>query len=52
MSLLRQHFSSDRAREELGYTNRPLEDTVDHAWGWFVDNGYAKARPSSARLVT
>jgi len=52
MSLLCQHFSSDRARQELGYTNRPLEDTVDHAWGWFVDNGYAKPRPSSARLVT
>jgi len=49
MSLLRQHFSSERARTELGYSLRPLEDTVEHAWRWFVDHGYARPRPQAAR---
>jgi len=49
MSLLRQHFSSERARTELGYSLRPLEDTVEHAWRWFVDHGYATPRPQAAR---
>jgi dihydroflavonol-4-reductase len=49
MSLLRQHFSSERARTELGYSQRPLEDTVEHAWRWFVDHGYATPRPQAAR---
>ncbi len=49
MSLLRQHFSSDRARAELGYSLRPLEDTVEHAWRWFVDHGYATPRPQASR---
>lgn len=49
MSLLRQHFSSERAQEELGYSLRPLEDTVEHAWRWFVDHGYATPRPQAAR---
>ena len=48
MSLLCQHFSSARARAELGYALRPLEDTVEHAWRWFVDNGYAKDRRPAA----
>lgn len=52
MSLLCQHFSSDRARTELGYSIRPLEDTVDHAWRWFVDHGYAEARSPMARHAT
>lgn len=49
MSLLCQHYSSDRARSELGYTIRPLEETVEHAWRWFVDYGFAK--PSRSRAV-
>jgi len=48
MSLLCQHFSSDRARAELGYSIRPLEDTVEHAWRWFVDNGFARGRLRTA----
>lgn len=49
MSLLCQHFSSDRARRELGYSLRPLEDTVEHAWRWFVDYGYARMRSGRPR---
>ncbi|MFM7205172.1 MAG: NAD-dependent epimerase/dehydratase family protein [Planctomycetaceae bacterium] len=44
MSLLHQNFTSSRAQQELGYTLRPLEDTVEHAWRWFVDHGYATPR--------
>jgi dihydroflavonol-4-reductase len=42
MSLLCQHYSSDRAISELGYSIRPLEDSVESAWRWFVDHGFAK----------
>ena len=53
MSLLCQHYSSDRARAELGYTIRPLEETVEHAWRWFVDNGFAKpSRNGAARRAS
>jgi len=41
MSLLCQHFSSDRAQAELGYSIRPLEETVEQAWRWFVDHALA-----------
>lgn len=50
MSLLCQHFSSARAAAELGYSIRPLEETVEHAWRWFVDNGYAKGRGASVGI--
>jgi dihydroflavonol-4-reductase len=42
MAMLPHHFSSERARAELGYTFRPFEETVDDAWGWFVDRGFVK----------
>lgn len=42
MSLLCQHFSSARARAELGYTIRPLEQSVEDSWKWFCDYGYIK----------
>ena len=32
-------FSSDKAREELGYTTRPLEDGIRAALDWFSENG-------------
>ena len=41
MSMLDHNFSCQRARDELGYTFRPIEDTVQDAWGWFVARGYA-----------
>lgn len=51
MAMLPHHFSSNRARAELGYTFRPFEETVEDAWGWFVDRGYAKAVRERAVLV-
>ncbi len=38
---LPKNYTSRRAREELGYASRPLEETVRDAWTWFQDNGYA-----------
>jgi dihydroflavonol-4-reductase len=49
MSLLCQHYSSDRAISELGYSIRPLEESVEAAWQWFIDNGYAKPSKSPTR---
>lgn len=43
MSMLPHNFSSARAKAELGYTFRPFEATVEDAWGWFIDHGYARA---------
>jgi dihydroflavonol-4-reductase len=43
MSMLAHNFSSRRAEEELGYTVRPFEATVQDAWNWFVERGYARA---------
>lgn len=44
MSLLPHHFSCERAQAELGYSFRSLEETVEHAWRWFCEAGYATAR--------
>jgi len=50
MSMLDHNFSCRRAHDELGYSFRPLDDTVQDAWDWFVARGYAKAvRPAVAR---
>ncbi|MFM1904369.1 MAG: dTDP-glucose 4,6-dehydratase [Planctomycetota bacterium] len=52
MSMLDHNFSCQRARAELGYDFRPLEDTVQDAWDWFVARGYAgslRERPVLAR---
>jgi dihydroflavonol-4-reductase len=49
MSLLNHNFSARRAQEELGYSFRPLADTVQDAWDWFVTRGYAgEARQRTA----
>ncbi len=50
MSLLHHVSSCRRAEEELGYTYRPLEETVAEAWDWFVAHGYARdrRRPAAA----
>lgn len=34
-------FSSGRAQAELGYTNRPWNETLAEAWAWFREHGYA-----------
>lgn len=49
MSMLPHNFSSRRAEAELGYTFRPFEETVQDAWTWFIDRGYA--RPVRGRAV-
>lgn len=38
---LPKNYSSRRAEMELGYSRRPLEETVRDAWAWFQANGYA-----------
>ena len=48
MALLAHVTSCRRAEAELGYTYRPLEQTVTDAWNWFVANGYARDRRRSA----
>lgn len=40
MSSLGHYYSSARARSELEYRNRSLEETVVDAWQWFSDHGY------------
>jgi dihydroflavonol-4-reductase len=40
MSEMFHYYSSARARQELGYENRPLEETVTDAWNWFKAHGY------------
>jgi dihydroflavonol-4-reductase len=37
-------YSSIKAQRELGYRNRPLEETIRDAWDWLVEHGYARRR--------
>ena len=37
-------FSSARAERELGYSFRPLDETLADTWRWFVEHGYARPR--------
>jgi dihydroflavonol-4-reductase len=43
MSALERHYTSARAEQELGYRERDLRLTVETAWRWFVDYGFATA---------
>lgn len=37
----RFHFyNCERARSELGYTTRPMEESIEDEWKWLVDHGY------------
>jgi dihydroflavonol-4-reductase len=40
MSSLFHFYDSSRAQAELGYSNRPLDDTIRDAWQWFQERGY------------
>ena len=51
MSMLPHNFSSRRAETELAYTFRPFEETVQDAWNWFVDRGYARPVRGRAALA-
>ena len=35
-----QYYRSDRARAEIGYHSRPVQETVEAAWEWFREYGY------------
>lgn len=35
-------YSSERAAEELGFTRRPLDETVTATWQWFREKCYAR----------
>ena len=37
-------FSSARAQRELGYSIRPLDETLRDAWQWFIEKGYVSGR--------
>ncbi len=37
------YFDSTRAQQELGYSIRPVEESIRDAWQWFRDHGYVKA---------
>jgi dihydroflavonol-4-reductase len=41
-------FSSARAENELGYTIRPVEETVMDTWQWFRQQGYVTTRTSAS----
>jgi dihydroflavonol-4-reductase len=42
MSSLYHYYSSERAKTELGYRqSRPFRETVQDAWNWFREYGYA-----------
>ena len=33
-------YTCKRAKSELDYDTRPMEETIEDAWKWFVDHGY------------
>jgi dihydroflavonol-4-reductase len=39
-----RNYSSRRAEIELGYTTRPVRETVEDAWRWFQTHGYVGAK--------
>lgn len=49
MSRQTKAYSSRRAQAELGYVNRPLEDTLRDAWNWFREQGYVAGSPLRER---
>jgi dihydroflavonol-4-reductase len=42
MSCQFHYHSSARAQAELGYQTRPLRQTIEDAWRWFLEHGYVK----------
>jgi hypothetical protein len=37
--------SGARARDELGLPWTPIASSIETAWHWFVEHGYASVRP-------
>lgn len=44
LARLPKNYSSERARRELGYVTRPVEQSARDAWNWFLEYGYAQRR--------
>ena len=44
LAKLPKSYTSAKAQRELGYSNRPWDDSVRDAWDWFVEHGYARPR--------
>ncbi len=42
LARLPKHYSSERAIRELNYQMRPVVESTQDAWNWFVQYGYAK----------
>jgi dihydroflavonol-4-reductase len=38
MGQLYHYYSSAKAQQELGYTNRPLVQTLEEAWAWLAQH--------------
>ena len=52
LSRVPKTYTSAKAQRELGYQNRPLDETIRDAWDWLVEHGYAgrrESRPKSQR---
>ncbi len=48
MSTTNMMFSDRRARDELGYSPRPVSEAIADSIRWFTENGYVKARRQGA----
>ena len=35
------YYSSQKATDQLGYRSRPLRESVEDAWQWLCEYGYA-----------
>lgn len=44
----RLYYDNTKARDELGFTARPLDETLRRAVGWFVAHGYVTAKAAAA----
>jgi dihydroflavonol-4-reductase len=42
---LRMYFDSTRARQELGFTTRPFQETLERTVAWYREHGFLQARP-------
>lgn len=42
LAALPKHYTIARAQAELGYRHRPVRESVEAAWEWFREFGYAK----------
>ncbi len=45
-------FSSARAERELGYSIRPLDETLRDAWQWFLEHGFINGKHQIASTKT